>query len=230
VAPLNNLTTLPLPALLADELALNNQLFSNLAGDLLAQGYSIQPVGLPASLALALKKQQMDLDRSLFNEAGIGRGDDFMQNAFVRTDQICWITGSTETGRQWLDWAESLRRFLNQKLLLGLFSFESHFAHYRPGDFYKRHQDAFVGESNRMLSLVVYLNPGWGTEDGGELVLYQNEADQTGIRVTPLMGTVVAFLSEEFPHEVLPAVKDRYSVAGWFRVNTSHAGRIDPPR
>ena len=88
----------------------------------------------------------------------------------------------------------------------------------------------FKGQQNRVLSLVVYLNPGWQHEDGGELVLYRDESDAEGIRVTPLMGTVVVFLSEEFPHEVLPAQRDRYSIAGWFRVNTSLAGAIDPPR
>ena len=35
--------------------------------------------------------------------------------------------------------------------------------------------------------------------------------------------------SKEFPHEVLPANRDRYSVAGWFRVNTSLANKADPP-
>lgn len=37
------------------------------------------------------------------------------------------------------------------------------------------------------------------------------------------------FLSEEFPHEVLPASRERYSIAGWFRVNGNGAGRVDPP-
>ena len=81
-----------------------------------------------------------------------------------------------------------------------------------------------------MLSVVTYLNPGWQNADGGELVLYQDEQDMTGIKVAPLHGTVVVFLSEEFPHEVLPATRDRYSVAGWFRVNGSIDNRIDPPR
>jgi SM-20-related protein len=40
---------------------------------------------------------------------------------------------------------------------------------------------------------------------------------------------LVVFLSEEFPHEVLPTATDRYSIAGWFRVNTSSAERVDPP-
>ena len=81
-----------------------------------------------------------------------------------------------------------------------------------------------------MLSLVVYLNPSWNTADAGELVLYKDEQDRAGTKVTPLMGTVVTFLSEEFPHEVLPANRDRYSIAGWFRVNTSVTDRVDPPR
>ena len=34
----------------------------------------------------------------------------------------------------------------------------------------------------------------------------------------------------EFPHEVLPAMRDRYAIAGWFRLNSSIANNIDPPR
>ena len=222
--------TLTSPVSLNDDVTPNNPLFYQLVTDIFEQGYSIQPAALPASLSLALQQHQHRMDQSLFNDAGIGRGDDHMQNSFVRTDEICWINGDSAAGRQWLAWAESLRLFLNQQLMLGLFSFESHFAHYRPGDYYKRHQDAFVGEANRVLSVVVYLNSGWGHGDGGELVLYRDEADQTGIRVTPLLGTLVVFQSEGFPHEVLPSGKDRYSVAGWFRLNTTHAGRLDPPR
>ena len=156
-------------ALQAEESLLNNRLFSQMADDILSQGYSIQPAGLPASLAISLRQHQQLMDQSLFSEAGIGRGDDHMHNAFVRTDEICWINGDSEAGQQWLDWAEALRLHLNQQLMMGLFTFESHFAHYRPGDYYKRHQDAFLGDANRVLSLVVYLNPGWGHADGGAL-------------------------------------------------------------
>ena len=42
--------------------------------------------------------------------------------------------------------------------------------------------------------------------------------------------TVVMFLSEEIPHEVKPAQRDRYSVTGWFRLNSSSPDRVDPPR
>jgi SM-20-related protein len=105
-------------------------------------------------------------------------------------------------------------------MFLGLFSFESHFAHYAKGDFYKKHQDSFKGEANRVLSIVVYLNKEWLADDGGELLIYQKDINQNPKKVVPSYGTVVAFLSEEFPHEVLPAKRDRFSIAGWYRVNT----------
>jgi SM-20-related protein len=68
----------------------------------------------------------------------------------------------------------------------------------------------------RVLSSVVYLNPNWDIADGGELVLYDT-TDSELTRVQPLAGTAVFFMSEEFPHEVLPARRERYSIAGWFR-------------
>ncbi|SFL83133.1 2OG-Fe(II) oxygenase [Marinobacter zhejiangensis] len=203
-------------------------LYETIANDLLTKGYSVNIGGLPPDLTHALWTQVQQLSRREFAPAGIGREQDHMVNNFVRSDEICWITGESETGASWLEWATQLQAYLNRRLLLGLFSFESHYAHYAQGDFYKKHLDAFKGEANRTLSLVAYLNPGWQPDDGGELVLYTGEDDQT-LRVTPGFGTVVAFLSEEFPHEVLPAQRDRYSIAGWFRVNQSSSARVDPP-
>lgn len=205
-------------------------LFVKIAADIRDQGYSIRPCAMPVDLVDELYAHQQMLSSQQYRNAGIGRGDDFLKNDFVRTDEICWINGESAAGQHWLTWAAQLQRFLNHRLFLGLFSFESHFAHYAPGDFYKRHYDAFKGEANRVLSIVVYLNPNWTSVDGGELVLYKEDQDHCGIKVMPMYGTIVAFLSEEFPHEVLPAQRDRYSIAGWFRVNTSINNRIDPPR
>lgn len=204
--------------------------FERICQDLQTSGYSIAPNALPEKLGAAICEQLYGLDSTEFSVAGIGRQSQHMQNEFVRTDRICWFTGETETGRLWLEWADRLQTYLNRRLFLGLFSFESHLAHYGSGDFYKRHYDAFQNQRNRVLSMVVYLNPNWGPEDGGELVLYRDDADQSGTKVTPLMGTVVLFLSEEFPHEVLPANRDRYSIAGWYRVNGSTPDRVDPPQ
>ena len=79
------------------------------------------------------------------------------------------------------------------------------------------------------MSTVAYLNADWTVADGRELVLCSDDGDREGTRVLPVMGTLVVFLSEEFPHKVLPASRDRYSVAGWFRVNSTVGNRVDPP-
>lgn len=202
-------------------------LHSVIANALRSDGFAICPGALSATLTLALRGHQLGMDRSLYYPAGIGRQQDHSLTRSIRQDEICWISGESTAGRDWLAWAATLQRELNRSLLLGLFSFESHFAHYRPGAFYRRHLDAFRGDANRLLSLVAYLNPDWKPEDGGALMLYPENGQP--ITVLPEMGTLVVFLSEEFAHEVLPARRDRYSVAGWFRVNASTGGRVDPP-
>jgi len=214
-----------------DDLAARSQhdLFEAIATELRDKGYSITPNGVPLALAEALWGHVQSMSADQFAPAGIGRDDKHALNTFVRTDAICWITGESSAGRQWLNWMAELQHYMNRRLLLGLFSFESHFAHYAPGDFYKRHLDAFKGEANRVLTVVVYLNPGWQPDDGGELVIYTDDVEQGSVRVTPAFGTLVVFLSEDFPHEVLPAQRDRYSIAGWFRLNTSSSNRVDPP-
>jgi len=205
-------------------------LFEKVASDILEKGYSINPGLMPPTLSEELASHVRYMSDQQFNPAGVGRSQDYQLNQFVRSDSICWISGDSEAGRNWLDWSGQLQNYLNRRLYLGLFSFESHFAHYQPGDFYKRHLDAFKGQANRVLSLVAYLNPGWMPDEGGELVLYTDQQDQQGIRVTPGLGTFVVFLSEEFPHEVLPASRDRFSIAGWFRLNSSTFGQLDPER
>lgn len=213
------------PAPGADDL-----LFQRIAGNLRDKGYAVCPGALPLPLGEALLAQLEAMPPDRFARAGVGREGEYTRNRFVRSDKICWISGESAADRDWLAWTAALQQSLNRQLLLGLFSFESHFAHYRPGDFYRKHLDAFRGEANRVLSLVAYLNRGWQPEDGGELQLYLGEQGEETLKVVPALGTLVVFLSEEMPHEVLPAQRDRHSIAGWFRVNTSTAGRVDPPR
>lgn len=231
------MTLLQFPQLVdAPQLVEDSLLFENIAEDIISKGFSIRPYSLPEELSAQLLEHIQTMPSYNFKQAGIGRNNDHIINNFVRTDEICWINGESSAGKAWLSWTSELQTYLNRHLFLGLFSFESHFAHYAQGDFYKKHKDAFVGEDNRVLSVVVYLNKGWSNEDGGELVIYDSESthypkiDDGSIKVTPAFGTIAIFLSEEFPHEVLPAKRDRYSIAGWFRLNNSIANNIDPPR
>lgn len=195
------------------------------------QGYCILAEALPPELAIALADEVTKLEKSSFSKAGIGRNSEHQNNDTIRSDKIYWLASEqSQVQADYLAWAEELKTAINRRLFLGLFSYEAHYAHYQVGDFYKRHLDAFKGQANRVLSVVTYLNPNWQDDQGGELVLYLDDKDNTGIKVQPKLGTVVVFLSEEFPHEVLPATKERFSIAGWFRVNASGGNRVDPPR
>jgi SM-20-related protein len=109
--------------------------------------------------------------------------------------------------------AGQLQQQMNRQCFLGLTHHECHFARYSRGDFYQTHLDAFRGRSNRVLTTVLYLND---VKSGGELVIYdENEVELT--RVLPQAGLLVTFESERFPHQVLPAEFERFSIAGWFR-------------
>jgi SM-20-related protein len=201
--------------------------FETLTLNLEAQGFVVLPEALPPDVVLALVDYAATVNANDFHAAAVGRGPQAQRNHFVRRDRIHWLDERNPTLAPWRAWIESLRIYLNRRLYLGLLSFESHLAHYRPGDFYRTHVDAFRGEANRILSLVCYLNEEWTEGDGGELVLYS----QLGpVVVKPIHRTLVLFLSEEIPHEVKPARRDRFSVTGWFRVNASSPDRVDPPR
>lgn len=160
---------------------------------------------------------------SEFASAAVGRGTARRWLSDQRSDATLWLRDINETQRDYLQAMDNLRNQLNRHLYLGLRDYEAHYAHYAPGAFYRRHCDAFAPARadkiapQRIVSSVVYLN---ASEGGGELVLWPPENtgdDYELMRIAPVAGTAVFFLSAQFPHEVLPARADRYSIAGWFR-------------
>ena len=201
--------------------------YDSLIEGLEKHGFSVQQNGVPPAVADAVTNYASKVGANAFHEATVGRGEEQHRNRFVRRDRIHWIDERSPELADWREWTESLRLQINRHLFLGLFSFESHLAHFRSGDFYRTHVDAFRGEANRVVSLVCYLNKNWTEDDGGELVLH---TDPGPVSVAPAYRTVVLFLSEEIPHEVRPARRDRFSITGWFRLNSSLPDRIDPPR
>lgn len=208
-----------------------HDIYNGIADALHSRGYAILPAVLPPALTDALFLHFKSLTDNEFHRAGIGKQIDHQVNAFIRSDTIAWLDGSHTATRDYLDWMEQLRLALNRRLFLGLFDFECHYAWYQRGAFYKKHLDAFRGHTNRVISTVLYLNPAWEAQDGGELVLFERRNENRALeRVTPQYGRLVLFLSEDFPHEVLPVNRPRYSIAGWFRVNNSLGPVIDPPR
>jgi len=207
---------------------IDHDVFARIIEALRTTGYIIldEVFTLPKLQALFLDIKSTESEQ--FRSAGIGREQDQMVNQFVRRDRICWLDASHEPVVTYLEWMEQLRLRVNRELFLGLFDYECHYAHYPQGAFYKKHLDSFKGNSNRRLSSILYLNPEWRADDGGELVMYAPDSEVVLQAVLPTFGRMVLFLSEEFPHEVLPAKRSRYSLTGWFRINATDSVMLDP--
>ncbi len=148
-----------------------------------------------------------------FKQAGIGRNDDVQVNPSIRKDSTLWFDENSVVQNKLLVLMNELQAQLNRCFYLGLSFYECHYAFYKKGDYYLKHFDAFKGQSNRIITTVLYLNT---PKLGGELVLY-DETSQVLKKITPKAGTLVVFESERFEHEVLSAESDRFSVSGWFR-------------
>ncbi len=189
----------------------NDDWMAPLMPDFYQHGLSILPQAIPASLCQALLSEVQQ--HSDLRSAGVGRQQQLQLNSDIRRDQTAWLDGSTAAQQAYLALMAQLQQQMNRQCFLGLTHHECHFARYQVGDFYQTHLDAFVGRSNRVLTTVLYLN---SVDAGGELVIY-DEAHTEIQRVLPQAGLLVAFESTRFPHQVLPALQPRFSIAGWFR-------------
>jgi len=220
------------PASIVDRVALET-----IAAGLLRAGWAVVDNAVPLAIVNALRADLLLLDTEAFTRAGVGRANNWHHVDEVRRDRVHWLEPRSGASQWYFRWAESLRLGLNRSLMLGLFDYECHLAWYSPGAYYTAHIDAFRGDDNRKVSTVLYLNSNWQPADGGELVLYESTAPGAEFESTapptvtgtvrPIGGTLVCFLSEEITHEVLPAARDRFSIAGWYRVNSSGM-RPDP--
>ncbi len=153
-----------------------------------------------------------------FKEALIGRHGDKQQLSEIRSDKTMWLDEAHPIDQSYFKQMLLLQEAMNERLYMGLHYHEAHYAYYPRGSFYKKHLDAFKGRESRKLTTVLYLNEVWEKSDGGELVIY-DRSDSKLAEVLPQLGRMVIFLSDSFPHEVLPATKERFSIAGWFRID-----------
>lgn len=189
---------------------------------------SLLPLELAGSLAA---EQQRREDGGQLVATGLGRGSLQTAGGNHRQAQSSWLDGQSLAEQHFLAFAERVRLMINRQLMLGLFDFEAQFLHYPPGGYYRRHVDALLGERNRVVSMVAYLNEDWSPEDGGTLAVWAESGEGEPVaEVVPLAGTVVLMLSEHIPHEARVARRDRRAIAGWFSVNSSSAQRSNPAR
>jgi SM-20-related protein len=195
-----------------------NTKIENILNDLEQQGWSVQEHFFSTELTQQLKETLTSLrQQGILKQAGIGRKNNFHIEQSIRSDEISWFDENNinESQEKFLSITQQLQDAINQHFYLGLFQLEVHFALYSPNAFYKRHLDQHKNQDTRVLTLITYLNENWNEEDGGKLQLYLKNG-QT-ISISPNAGTLVCFFSADFEHEVLPAKRERASLAGWFR-------------
>lgn len=191
------------------------------------RGWCVDEAFLSAEEVARLAAESRALwEEGAFRQAGVGVGAERRFRPEIRRDQVLWLTDeeATPAQRRYFERVETLRRALNGALYLGLFDFEAHLTVYPPGAFYRRHLDRFRAVAARTVSLILYLNQEWPEGVGGELRLYLDEGDEAGggphVDVPPRGGTLVAFLSDRFHHEVLPASRERLSLTGWLKTRS----------
>ncbi|ALI01103.1 2OG-Fe(II) oxygenase [Pseudomonas sp. FW306-02-F02-AA] len=195
----------------------DHPLLLRIVDDLATHGWSQQNIFLPQALTLELAAEcRKRAAEGELAPAAVGRGPFSEIREGIRGDHIQWLEpGQDEACDSYLGLMDSLREAMNRGLFLGLEDFESHFALYPPGAFYRKHVDRFRDDDRRMVSAVIYLNDAWLPEHGGQLRMYLEEGREHD--VVPTGGCLVVFLSGEVPHEVLPATRERLSLTGWFR-------------
>jgi len=195
---------------------------TTIVDDLDRQGWSVTPGFVEVSDALDLgRESRAAWDEGAFRRARVGRGGSLAMREDIRRDHVMWLREgeTTATQRLYLDRIEALRLEINARFFLGLFDFEGHFAVYPAGAFYKPHLDRHHETRDRLVTVILYLNPDWQPGDGGELKIWTTPGATDGPFevVEPRLGTLVAFFAGDHWHEVLPAAKTRLSITGWFR-------------
>lgn len=205
----------------------------NIVEAIAEQGYYVGDSIFDEALSKLLQARALALlETGALRAAKIGRGDASTGNNSIRSDRTHWLDDApiNSVERAATDAVAALCLRLNETLFIGAVRTELHFAHYQAGAFYKTHRDRFTDDDARVISVVFYLNDDWTNDAGGELVLYaansvesedshaEANSDLRELRrVLPRTGTMVAFRSEIFPHQVLPATRDRFSLTGWMR-------------
>jgi SM-20-related protein len=154
--------------------------------------------------------------RGQFAPARIGSDRTLQRREDIRGDSTCWMIAPLFAAEEMLmNELEQVRLELNREALLGLFDLELHYAWYPPGTGYERHVDQPWGRTQRIVSLVLYLNETWKSGDGGVLRLFEDNDRHRDVE--PVAGRLVYFLTAGREHEVLPTRRPRLSISGWFR-------------
>lgn len=161
---------------------------------------------------------EMQKSKDSFNPARIGKGPDTAINSEIRSDHIFWINDWNATVEllEYEKFLSNVMSFCRENFYLPLKRFESHFALYENGSFYKKHLDCHKNSPHRLITAVLYLSE-FKENNGGQLVIYPTDNSNAPVKVNPVAGRVVIFKSDSLIHEVLTTNANRYSLTSWLR-------------
>lgn len=161
----------------------------------------------------------------LFSKAGIGALDNNTIRHDIRGDYTYWLDRKRDVSLSgfWTLVDEAIFMF-NRYCYLSLSGYEFHLANYPPEAKYKKHLDQFNNRTNRMITVVIYLNNNWKPGDGGELELFLK--DGSSKIVEPIGSRCIFFKSADLPHQVLKSNIDRHSLTGWLLYSPSALGQF----
>lgn len=183
--------------------------------ELAQNGWVLIEVDLEHSLQLRNSAEKRLRDQQ-FKAATIT--DTHKKSGEIRNDSTLWLDQNSshisEHELHTLKELDRLRAELRDFFRIGLNEIECHYSIYNPGQFYRRHQDITEQKNKRHFSFVIYLNPDWKTNEGGELIGYTGES--VLFRVSPDIGRMVLFRSD-LEHEVLAPERQRFTLTGWIR-------------
>ena len=176
---------------------------------------------LPVNL-LAVVREFFQKQETQFSPAKVGQARIEQRVPEIRSDMTYWLDRQRDAEmNDFFLLVEDIMERLKLELFLSLQGFEFHFALYPSGGFYKPHVDQFDARSNRMISVIIYLNEDWQPKNGGELRIHKEDMHTD---VQPILNRAVIFRSDCVLHEVLPASKPRRSLTGWLLKRPSGVG------
>ena len=191
--------------------------FETLIASYIENGIGIADCFISDALANNLKENLLSLNANkLLLAAGTGNAEKLVHNTAIRNDVIYWLDKKHNNAyeNEFFELIEAFISYLNKECYAGITNYEFHYSLYESGSFYSKHLDQFQDNSSRQFSMISYLNENWKTEDGGELLIYNNGNNQ---KITPTQGKSVFFKSNELVHEVLVTNKRRMSITGWLK-------------
>lgn len=168
----------------------------------------------PEQLTIAHHFFEQKQKENVFQKAAIGPSGNKKVISEIRGDYTYWLDRKKDIElKAVFENFDEVKSLLNRLMFLSLAGYEFHLAHYPKGSFYKKHLDQFDSRNNRMISMIIYLNKNWSTNDGGELRIYPE--GEESVDIAPLENRCVIFRSDILFHEVLVSNTSRKSITGW---------------